>query len=90
MDDNRRGHLTTDRKSAAEIIAREMGKAVHPWSLSYKPRVQWPADYTPEERKKLEEGAWAVIAALEAAGLAIKCHYQPLINLPCPICTAQK
>lgn len=68
MGEREMEHRTKGRDQAAEVIAREMGRAVHPWSLSYKPRVRWPDDYTPDERKRLEEGAWVVIERLEACG----------------------
>ena len=53
-----------ERNKQIETVAAVIGRRCSPWTLGYRPYVQWPADYTEDEKKTFREAASEVLEAL--------------------------
>lgn len=54
------------RTDKLEKVAAVIARRCSPWTLSHRPFVRWPADYTEAEKKMFREAASEVIEALAA------------------------
>lgn len=52
------------RDKQIEKVAAVIGRRCSPWTLGYRPYVQWPADYLEDEKRMYREAASEVIEAL--------------------------
>jgi len=52
------------RDKQIETVAAVIGRRCLPWTLGYRPYVQWPADYLEDEKKMFREAASEVLETL--------------------------
>ena len=57
----------SERKVLLEKLAAIIGRRCSLWTLHFRPFVQWPGDYTEDEKKMFREAASEVLESLKIA-----------------------